>query len=339
MNAIIEVFLTQVNSQNEKAPAVSDNDRRLDRKKLFFISLAIMLGLSACGNKEVETPEAVETQAQIETQAQVENQIVVETSEAVKDTVAEENNDKENKGEDDDKDKEEGEGEGKGKLSNKDNLQDNNDKPWKAAYLEIVQNWNDEHGEDSSIGYQLAYINDDDIPELVLMGDDEAWYGLDIYTYIDDKAVHMQTEGRYDQTSPLTSPGCQGKGDAYMEKDNIYIQTNGMMGSLHTNAYRMEGDTFVPVFIYAYTDLSWDESNQDPYSYTLEYTPVGGESILIEKKVSENDDYYDVESVPEAKDLEKEFGFSFDKRKGFGFEDTLTYDEILSELDQARDEA
>ena len=263
------------------------------RKNLYLITIAMMLGFAACGNDQTEKSE-------------IQENIEIE--------------------EDDDKEEEE-------KVSLKDILPDNKDKAWKEAYLDIVQDWNDEHGEDYYIGYQLAYINDDDIPELILIGDDGAWYGLDIYTYIDDKAVHMQIEGNNGQISPLTSPGCQGKSDTYIEKGNIYLQTSGMMGCSATTAYRMEGDTFVTVFYYTYADASWDESNKEPYSYLLEYTPVGGKRITIEKCVDAADEFYDVEIVPEAKDLEKEFGFSFKGKKNFGFDDAVDHDKILTELD------
>lgn len=198
---------------------------------------------------------------------------------------------------------------------------------WKRAYVEVVKIWNNDHESDDSIGYELAYIDDDNIPELVLFCDDEAWYALDMYTCIDNKAVHMQTD-QENEGSEYLSPGCQGKGEAYLEKEGIYLQSSGMMGSVATTGYRMQGDKFYEIFKYSYADASWDESKENPYSYHLEYIDKGGKEVIIDREITEEDEYYEVEAVPEAKDLEKEFDISFDSKRGFGSEH-MSYLEMM----------
>lgn len=42
---------------------------------------------------------------------------------------------------------------------------------WKAPYIEKVQEWQEAHGADDNIGYDLVYIDDDDVPELYLSCD------------------------------------------------------------------------------------------------------------------------------------------------------------------------
>ena len=202
---------------------------------------------------------------------------------------------------------------------------------WKDAYSEIVNEWDKEHKDDQTVGYELAYIDGDDIPELVLLCDDEAWYAVDVYTFNGEAAVHISND--YDEReSEYLSPGCQGKGDAYIEKAGIYMMTNGMMGSSFTTGYMLDGDKLTKIFEYSYYDASWDEESTDPYSYSLRYTPLGKEETVIEKSISEDDDYYEVDSIPEAKELEDEFGFSFASKKILGTEQMLTYDKIVEEL-------
>ena len=294
-------------------------------RKLYLIAMVMILGLTACGKKDPEPPAleenaASEVTAASEEDAGLEEDAAEAESDDDEDTACDEDAVKVSP-EDDQSEGDQPEG-----VQSEDG-----EKGWKEVYLDVVRDWNDKHGSDYSVGYQLAYINDDDIPELVLMGDDEAWYGLDIYTYTDDVPVHLLPEGRDGQEQPLTSPGCQGKGDAYIEKGNVCLQTGGMMGASGTTAYRMEGGRLVEIFNYFYADASWDESAAEPYSYTLEYTSSDGETVTVEKTLDGSDELYDVAAIPEAKDLEKEFGFSFTAKKSLG-EEALSYEEITAEL-------
>ena len=199
--------------------------------------------------------------------------------------------------------------------------------PWKTAYAEVVDQWNSDHGSDAETGYELSFINDDDIPELILFCDDDAWYALDIYTYLNDKAVKMKTDEEWEEEPLFTSPGFQGKGDYVFEKKGIYIQTRGMMGDQRYNGFRMEGDSFKRIFFYDYSDMSWNEDIKDPYSYILEYTNPSGEEVSVEKSVTKEDDFSDPKNIPEAGDLESAFGFSFDDRIDLT-DGKIPYDEI-----------
>ncbi len=209
---------------------------------------------------------------------------------------------------------------------------ENSGESWKTAYAEIVDQWNSAHGSDAETGYELILINDDDIPELVLFCDDDAWYALDIYTYLNDKAVKMETDEEWEEEPLFTSPGFQGKGDYVFERKGIYIQTRGMMGDQRYNGFRMEGDSFKRIFFYDYSDMSWNEDIQDPYSYILEYTNPSGEEVSVEKSVTEEDDFSDPKNIPEAGDLESSFGFSFDDRIDLT-DGKIPYKEIKDLLD------
>ena len=68
---------------------------------------------------------------------------------------------------------------------------------WKQAYIPIVKQWDIMHSNDFSYGYELIYIDDNDVPELVLACDDETGTGYDIYTCIDGEAVPLKFENDY----------------------------------------------------------------------------------------------------------------------------------------------
>ncbi len=202
---------------------------------------------------------------------------------------------------------------------------------WKTAYLEVIDRWDQDHGNDAEAGYELAFINDDDIPELILFCDDDAWYALDIYTCTDEGAVKMETDEEWEEEPLFTSPGFQGKGDSFVERKGIYFQSRGMMGDQRTSGFRMEGTTFKRIFFYDYSDMSWNEDVSDPYSYILEYTDSAGKDVSVEKTLKEEEDFSDPGSIPEAGDLESEFGFSFGDRI-IMLDNKVTSEEIRKQL-------
>ena len=204
---------------------------------------------------------------------------------------------------------------------------------WKTAYLDIVNEWNGQHSGEGEIGYELINLDEDDIPELALFCDDDAWYAMDFYTFTEGSAKKPELEAAdWDESqSPYFSPGWQGKGDQVCEGKGIYFQTRGMMGDQRTNVYRLENGVFHKIIFYDYMDLSWDEENKDPYSYILEYTDKEGKDVSVEKSVKEEDDYFEMANIPEAKELEETFGFSFSDRKDLN-EGKVSFDDIVKLL-------
>lgn len=203
---------------------------------------------------------------------------------------------------------------------------------WKKAYLEVVERWNKDHGSDTEVRYNLAYIDDNDIPELILFGDEDAWYAVDMYTFEEGSAQHM-TVNRKDKSeesdSPYTSPGHQGKGDYYLEKQGFVLLDSGMMGSLQTVGCKMEGADLQECFKYDYIDVSFDKNNKDPYSYELFYVDNDGKEVKLSKVINEEDGIYEISSIPEAKDLEKVFGISFSNLKDLT-DNTMSYEDIMT---------
>lgn len=214
-----------------------------------------------------------------------------------------------------------------GKISSKENAE------WKEAYVPIVRQWDVQHSMDYSYGYELVYIDDNDVPELVLACDDEAWEAYDIYTCIDGKAVQLRFEdGRIEERiSDHVSPGHQGKEDTYIEKSGIYMQHSGMMGTHQIEGFVLDGNEFKEAFNYFYYDLSWDETAENPYGYSIEYIDSNGERVTKEVVTDGDGKYYEIDGAPEAEQIEKIYNIDFDKVKSFNC--TMNYKEICSLLD------
>lgn len=207
------------------------------------------------------------------------------------------------------------------------------DDGWKQAYAKIVKEWDIMHARDSDYGYELAYIDDNDVPELVLSCSDEVFYAMNMYTYIEGAAVRMEVfdkEGNK-AASTYVSPGWQGKQDAYIKKGNIYFQMGGMSQTITATGYRMEGSSLYETINYRFTDESWLETSEDPVYYMLEYMKSDGNPVSVRKSLVEGQ-YFEIQDVPEAKDLEKEYHFSFKNRHLLGEEGKMGYVDICKAL-------
>lgn len=97
------------------------------------------------------------------------------------------------------------------------------DSKWAEEYLRIVSDWHNKHSGESAEGYSLIYLNDDDIPELCMDCEDYAFVDMDMYTFYDNKAKHMELS--YDlrgrSASEYTIMGGQGFGLSYIERKGI----------------------------------------------------------------------------------------------------------------------
>ena len=61
---------------------------------------------------------------------------------------------------------------------------------WKQVYAECVHEWNQKHIGDYNLGYEMIYLDEDDIPELCLIADNEFGGELaKVYTIIGDKTA------------------------------------------------------------------------------------------------------------------------------------------------------
>ena len=203
---------------------------------------------------------------------------------------------------------------------------------WKQAYMPIIEQWDNMHCGDNNYGYDLIYIDNNDIPELVLVCDDEAFVAYDIYTCIDGKAVRLRYEddSMNQRVSNLVSPGCQGKSDSYIERKGIYMQDSGMMSCYGVDGYVLEEGVLKNAFTYFYHDTSWDETIAEPYGYTIEYINRIGRKITNEVVTDGDYKYYDIINVPESIKIEEIYNFKFENSKAF--EGSMDYKTISNML-------
>ena len=95
----------------------------------------------------------------------------------------------------DDQKKDDSESDG---LQKKEDKSEKNSSEWKAAYTDIVNEFeskSNEYGDDFERQYDLVYIDDDDIPELICTfnstSEMSSFYSGELYTCIDGKVVML----------------------------------------------------------------------------------------------------------------------------------------------------
>lgn len=200
---------------------------------------------------------------------------------------------------------------------------------WKREYVNVVEIWNKD-SKDDILGYDFIYLNNDEIPELVLYCYDNAWIGFDIYTISEGRAVRLD---RYKMngekvTSSLTSEGRQGQSDGYIHKSGILLQRRGMMGSYAVTGYVFKKEYLEEIFNYSYMDTpDYLENGNEPIYYEINYVSFDGSIKNIRK---EEDIWF--ERCPELSILENEYEFMFSNRKDLVASELLTYDDVMDFL-------
>ena len=198
---------------------------------------------------------------------------------------------------------------------------------WRSEYQKLVDDWEAQKGDDA-LGYEFIYLDDDDIPELVMHCSDEAWEGYDVYTCIEGQAAHLDRydmDGKSEMISkqPLTSNGRQGKGDSYSNKKGVMLQSGGMMGSYWTKGYILEDGRLDCIFEYSYGNATDWAEDADPISYQIRYKRKDGS---VETEGKEEDVQF--EDCSELRDLEQEYDFSYDSVIDLPGKDLLKYKEV-----------
>lgn len=137
-----------------------------------------------------------------------------------------------------------------------------NENDWKNLYVEYIKQVNDELSYESAIGisepkFKLIYIDDDNIPELYVLGNSTA-SGDRICTYYDGK---------------LTTLHLYNWGLSYIEKKNLFCDSGGQMDVYYDYVYKIENGKFVQLHKGNYgaednSNVQWDEINNEPiYKY------------------------------------------------------------------------
>ena len=127
-------------------------------------------------------------------------------------------------------------------------------KPWKQAYINYIRATN----AGDWMGYQLIYINNDDIPELYLNGAAEAQGDL-VCTFANGTVVSEQLS--------------RVNGMAYLEKQNVFCNSNGNMGRFYDVIYSIQQGQIVQTHegVYGMEDNAnpeLDENGEVVYQYS-----------------------------------------------------------------------
>lgn len=142
---------------------------------------------------------------------------------------------------------------------------------WKTAYINCLENDID----NSQYEYTLIHINDDSIPELVMMGNCEA-VGTMIGVYHNGK-VELEQLNRTDFT--------------YLPKENLLLDYGGNMGYYIDNIYSIQNNqlTLIAGGVRELKDeeLSFDDENNYNYSW-------GSESVSPSVYYQKLNEVYDV---------------------------------------------
>ncbi len=175
------------------------------------------------------------------------------------------------------------------------------DDSWREAYREYLDA---NPAEDGGYGYALIYVDDDDIPELVIDTQFEAG-GCQILTWHDGKTDVLQTSRLY---------------FTYIEKGNLLNNEDGHMGYYYDLIYSIENGKWKEVFAGEYSGFAEDGSD--------EYDEETGRYIctdyLIDGKETDRKTY--------NKELKKVYDFSAAK----DVTSYISYEDLLSFLDTGK---
>lgn len=126
---------------------------------------------------------------------------------------------------------------------------------WKQAYIDLLQSQDSGQWQ----GYNLIYINDDDIPELVEIGISNA-AGCNIVSFADGAADETQLTRLY---------------FSYIERGNLLCNSGGNMDYYYDIVYSMESGRLVPIASGYYgaednSHVQFDEQGNPIYQYEWE---------------------------------------------------------------------
>ena len=169
---------------------------------------------------------------------------------------------------------------------------------WADAYYDYLIDFDRKYGKDGYDGlecrtYDYIYVNDDDVPELVLQGQDEATGNL-ILTYCDGKIDELQTSRLYFD---------------YIEKENRLRNSEGHMGYYYD-------------YIYTIKDGKWETEEYGEY-YVEDNTSEWDDDDLIYE--------WNGEKVSSS-EYEKELQTTYDVKKAKPGAGILGYQEIMDDL-------
>lgn len=202
------------------------------------ICVVMLLGLTACGAKQ-EAPPAAEPFAAQEEAATEPSAAQEETQEQAESAQPEEPS------------------------------QQINAEPYALAYAEVLrhieEDWYQELGTEQSpddpMHFVLGYIDDDDIPEL-LVGLTGKWdfAHVKLYTFTDGKAILL---GEYGTSATIQ----------YSEKSGVFLSTLAHMGELNTHFYKLQKGEISEIALLEHVDF------MEHYGFTIDGEEVTKEAF------------------------------------------------------------
>lgn len=198
-------------------------------------------------------------------------------------------------------------------------------KSWKQEYIEVVEEWQSEKGKDA-LGYEFIYLDDDDIPELVLYCNVQAYWGFDIYTIYEGAATKLELydlEGG-EKSLPYTSTGRQMQFDAYIPQKGLYYQMEGMLGITRYDVYILEDGRLKGIFSMS----SFQLNESDKKKYETAYLDKESWEIVEDRDIESNSYFQDFLTK-----MDKMYEFSFDDALDLDIENELMdYNEVMEYL-------
>ncbi len=168
---------------------------------------------------------------------------------------------------------------------------------WQEGYLDYLSEVDSEYGSNS---YALIYVDNDDIPELVVDTGVEAG-GCQILSYYDGLVTVLQTNRLYFE---------------YVEKEGILVNSEGHMGYYYDYIYLLKNGIWKQTFNGNYYEFADDTDPQ--------YDETTGRYITL---------HYEIDGVEtDEKTYLEKFSQAYGKGHMQTPEDYLTYDEIISYL-------
>ena len=326
----------------------------MDKKIVFYALIGIdivivallcffIFGRNTDEKKEGIKQESVAETADINTDSQEEKTVTAETEKIPE---KEEKKASKKKGEKKE-DKKDDESDDKEKGDNK----PEEDYRWVDEYLEIVNTWKNKHGADDYVGYSMAYLNDDDIPELVLTCPDGPFAGVDIYTVVNGIASRVELEPFENENtySDYTIPGRQGQGDSYIERSGVYIMEGAGGGQWYEEGFILNGNSLDQIYNHYTSWISDDHTDVDPeayyeeYNYDFQFKKRDGSFFNdSQTRTSEDPDtyagYFEFTDLDEKyfPEIEKEYGFKREDMKSLGGDYDFDYDSIVDKIKSFR---
>ena len=167
------------------------------------------------------------------------------------------------------------------------------DDGWRAYYGSLIQNWEKDHESDYIHGYKLFYLNEDDVPELALIGGEE-WALCDVHAYVDETGIRVYSG---------EDVGVDGKGLCYYEKSGMLVTTSWNAGIGEYIFYDpmndADGTEYCKVTIYTEDNMTGKVGTD------VEFIEPSGD-----KYTKHYDEEYDLTELPEKANIEEALGIT-----------------------------